>query len=94
VKTKVVQLGLVRDLLAEWERVRSRIAAGRVGGFQAVFCDSEGGQEEVFLGGVYQKDVSLATRAQLRISAARVLAEDEPPKIKKGPVKKKKPGLH
>lgn len=74
---KVVKLGMVRDLLAEWEKVRRHILAGETAGFHSMFCDSDG-QETLFLGGVYKEDPEKALKATLKVSAARVLDEDEP----------------
>ena len=80
-KTKVVNLGKIRDLLAEWERVRQHIVSGEITGFQATFCDSASG-ETIFLGGVYKDDPAAALRAAMKLSAARTLREDVPPKFK------------
>ena len=77
-KSRVVNLGMVKDLLAEWDKVRAYIVAGKTGGFQTVFCDSQGGHETIFMGGLYRDDKNLAARAQLRMSAARMLSEDGP----------------
>lgn len=76
-KTKVVHLGAVRDLQAEWEKVRQFIGTGRMKGFQLTVLD-EDERETVFLGGVYKDDSQKALRASLKMSAARMLAEDEP----------------
>jgi hypothetical protein len=75
---KVVNLGVVKDLLTEWERVRLHIVKGDIGGFQSVFCDSQQ-RETIFLGGVYKHDPQKALGAALKLSAARALEEDEPP---------------
>jgi hypothetical protein len=78
-RTKVVNLGPVKDLLGEWERVRQGILSGRTGGFHVVFMDNETGKETIFLGGVYREDPQRALGASLKASAARALIEDEPP---------------
>ena len=78
-QTKIVNLGKVRDLLAEWEKVRAHIVTGHVTGWSATICDDE--HETVYLGGVYQDDPAAALRAALKSSAARVLIED-PPRVK------------
>lgn len=80
-KTKVVNLGNVRDLLAEWDRVRLHILAGGITGFQAAFCDTNV-SETIFLGGVYRDDPAASLRVALKMSAARVLTEDPPPRLK------------
>lgn len=80
-KTKVVDLGTVRDLLAEWERVRSHILAGGIAGFQVAFC-GENTNETIFVGGTYKDNPTAALRVALKMSAARVLTEDPPPLLK------------
>lgn len=75
--TNIVHLGSVREALAELERARLAILAGAQDGFHiAVRCD---GVETIFLGGMFLKDQGAATRAVLKASAARMLAEDDPP---------------
>lgn len=74
---KVVNLGQVRDLLVEWDRVKAHIVSGEITGFHASFRDSE--QNEItFAGGVYL-DPAEAARVALRMSAYRTLTEDIPP---------------
>lgn len=75
--TKVVNLGQVKDLMAEWDKVRQGILVGRVEGWAATLRCADG-REVVYLGGVYKTDRALASRAALKQSAARMLAEDEP----------------
>lgn len=82
-KTTVVNLGIVKDMLAELDRVRQHVLSGNIAGFQSVFCDSQGG-ETIFLAGAYKHDPKQALAASLKLSAARALAEDEPPKLKTG----------
>jgi hypothetical protein len=74
---KVVLLGPIRELLAEWDRVRDGILAGQVKGWATTLMDESEG-ETVFLGGIYKTDPEKATRAALRQSAARMLLEDPP----------------
>lgn len=74
---KVVNLGQVRDLLAEWDKVKAHILNGEVAGFHASFRDSEQ-NETTFAGGVYLDPVE-AARVALRLSAYRTLTEDIPP---------------
>jgi hypothetical protein len=73
--TKIVHLGQVRDLLAEWEQVRQAILAGQVDGFHTAL--RRGTAETIYLGGVYKEDPHAAARAVLRVSIAHMLAEDE-----------------
>jgi uncharacterized protein YbaA (DUF1428 family) len=75
---KVVSLGQVRDLLAEWDRVKAHIVSGKITGFHAAFRDSDM-NETMFAGGVY-RDPAEAARAALRMSAYRTLTEDKPPR--------------
>ena len=77
-KSRVINLGMVKDLLAELDKVRAHIISGKVAGFQSAFCDSQGENEVLFMGGIYKQDKELAARAQLRMSAARMLEEDDP----------------
>lgn len=82
-ETRVVNLGNVRSLLAEWEKVRQHILKRRITGFQTVFRDSENA-EAIFFGGVYKDDPQAALAATLKLSAAKVLEEDEPPLLHTG----------
>lgn len=79
--TKIVNLGQVRDLLAEWEKVRAAIMTGKIDGWFAAFRDTEA-QESIYMGGVYKEDPQEALKAALRVSAARTLIEDEPSRLK------------
>jgi hypothetical protein len=78
--TRVVNIGKVRDLLMEWEKVRRHITAGRITGFQTVFCDSQD-RETIYLGGVYRENPQAGIAATLKLSAARMLEEDEPARL-------------
>lgn len=72
----IVNLGQVRDLKAEWEKVRDAICQGKVKGFYlSVLADT--GKETIYVGGRYKEDPQQAARAALRISAARVMEEDD-----------------
>jgi hypothetical protein len=73
---KVVNLGPVRDLLTEWDKVRQAIVARRVDGFYVDLLSD--GEETIFLGGIYKTDPSAALQAVLNISATRVMQEDPP----------------
>lgn len=75
--TKVVHIGVGWGVMAEWNRVRTRLAAGTSKGFFLVM-DDEDGRDSVLLGGVYKDDPQRALSAILKISAARMLAEDPP----------------
>jgi hypothetical protein len=73
--TRVVNIGKVRDMLVEWEKVRQHIVTGHIAGFQTVFCDDLD-KETIFLGGVYRANPHAAIAATLKLSAARMLEED------------------
>lgn len=77
--TKVVDLGMVRDVLAEWERVRAGIATGRIS-FSVALMNHDTGQETLYLGGAYKQDPVLAMRSILKHSTARALEDDYLPK--------------
>lgn len=80
-KTRVVDLGAVRDLLSELDKLRSAILGGQVSGFSCTVMDQEE-RETLYMGGVYKEDPKLALSAILKASAARVMAED-PPKLRR-----------
>lgn len=73
---KIVNLGEVKDLRQEWDKVKAAITAGNVESFylQVVTVD---GRELSFMGGGYKKNPEGAARAALRISMARMRSEDE-----------------
>lgn len=77
-RTRVVNLGQVRDLMTEWETVRGEILAGRVDGFALMVRAGEG-REAIFVGGALKADPTAALKAILKLSAARTQVEDEPP---------------
>lgn len=75
--SKIVNLGDVRDLRQEWDKVRTAITAGKVKSFYLqVVCRD--GREAVFMGGGYKTRPDAVARAALRISMARMRAEDDP----------------
>jgi hypothetical protein len=74
--TRVIQLGRVRSLLAEWEKVRQGILAGQIDGFHTALRRGE--RETIYMGGVYQEDSEAAARAALKASISRMLCEDPP----------------
>jgi hypothetical protein len=78
--TKIINLGVVRNLLPEWLRVKQHIAQHKVSGWYTVMCDEEG-REALYMGGVYKHEPARALQAALKISAARALIEDDPPQI-------------
>jgi hypothetical protein len=80
--TRVVNIGKVRDLLVEWEKVRQHITAGRITGFQTVLCDGLD-RETIYSGGVYRDDPQAGIAATLKLSAARMLEEDEPARLRR-----------
>jgi hypothetical protein len=72
----VVYMGSVRDLLSELDKLRSDILAGEVEGWggSVKFTD---GREVTYLGGTFKGNSAERARAMLRVSAARVLHEEE-----------------
>lgn len=74
--TKVIQLGRVRDLLGEWEKVRRGILAGEIDGFHTAL--RRGKRETIYMGGVFKEDGEAAARAALKASISRMLSEDPP----------------
>lgn len=81
-KTSIINLGGVRDLLAEWTKVREAIVKGQIRGFSTALMTDDGG-ETIYLGGAYKQDPQKALSAMLKTSAARTLTEEEPlPKFK------------
>jgi hypothetical protein len=74
----VVRLGPVRDLKSQWEAVRNSVVQGKVTGFYLVLMGPNG-QETMYCGGSYKADPMAAAGAALKLSAARVLEEDDPP---------------
>lgn len=76
-QNKIVNLGQVRDLLSEWERVKDEIRAGRIEGF-ALMVRAPNGGEAIYVGGHYKSNPHEATRCVLRLSAALVMVEDPP----------------
>lgn len=79
--TKVVQLGLVRDMLGEWEKVRQGILSGQIDGFHTAL--RRGDRETIYMGGVFKADSEAAARAALKASISRMLAEDQPLPVRK-----------
>lgn len=78
---KVVQLGSVRELLMLVDELRGRILAGKTTDIHATLMN-DGGEENVIASGVYVNDPQLAIRAILNASARRMLAQDDPPKLR------------
>lgn len=76
IEMNVVNLGKVRDLRAEWKRVLEVMDGRQVTDFYVTLRSADG-QESVYLGGVYKTDRSAALKAALKISAARVMVEDD-----------------
>jgi hypothetical protein len=75
---KVVHLGEVRDLLAQWDRVRDSVRGGKTRGF-AIALQDEDGREVIYTGGTYKADPASAMKSTLRLSAALVDANDPAP---------------
>lgn len=78
--TKIINLGMIRDLLPEWLNVKERITTEKVSGFYTVILDDQG-RETIHLGGVYKQDSLRALKAGLKLSAARTLTEDSLPHV-------------
>lgn len=75
--TNVVNLGQRRDILAIWNEVRTELLAGNVDRF-LVTLGSPSGEETVYIGGVFKEDPEAALGAALKMSAIRMMEEDEP----------------
>lgn len=72
---RVVNLGPIRDLLADWDRVREAILRGDVKAF-ALTMRGLDGQEAIFLGGDFKRDYADALMASLRTSWHMTQAEE------------------
>lgn len=79
--SKIVDLGMVRDALAEVDKLRSALISGKVTGFHAALEHPDGTQT-VYLGGVYRNKPEAALKAAMRASAARMMAADDPPSLR------------
>lgn len=75
--TKIVDLGQVRDVFVEWDKVRQHLASRKIRGFQITLIGDDD-SETVYTGGVYKEDPLRALSATLKSSAARALADDPP----------------
>lgn len=73
----VVYMGAVRDLLAELDKLRANVLAGDIQGWGGVVKYADG-REVAYLGGTFTTSSTDRARAMLKVSAARMLAEDEP----------------
>lgn len=73
-------LGSVRDMLIQWEAVRQEILTGEVSGFTTVLRSSAN-KETFHMGGVYKASQREALKAVLKLSVARMKAEDPPLKL-------------
>lgn len=75
--SKIVRLGEIRDLLAEWEKVRTKILSSTVTSFYAQ-TEDEAGHQSVYWGGRYKEEPHEALAAMLKVLAARAMVEDLP----------------
>lgn len=75
-KSNVVYMGEVRDLLMELDKLRADVLAGDIRGWGGVVSRTDG-REVIYLGGTFKTSSADRARAMLRVSAARVLREDE-----------------
>lgn len=73
--SKIVDLGQVRRLLAEWDAVRVDIANGRVSAWAAV----DEAQTNLRLGGTFRNNTRAALQGLLKMVMARTLAENAAP---------------
>lgn len=83
-QTNIVSLVRVRSLFTEWEKVKEHFRTTKVAGFQ-ISVIAEDGSETIFRGGLLADDTALALKAMLRMSAARMQAEDEPLRAPRAP---------
>lgn len=79
----VVEMGTVREFLAQLEQLKSELLAGEIQGWGGVvkFAD---GRDVVYVGGSFRTSTADRTRAMLRVSAAVALRQDDylpPPKM-------------
>lgn len=73
----VVYMGEVRDLLTELDKLRADILAGDAKGWGGTVLYSDG-REVVYIGGSFKDSSIDRARAMLKVSAVRMLREDEP----------------
>lgn len=78
--TGVVDLGAVRNVLSVWDEVRAHLVKGEVDRFHVTLGGPDG-NETVYIGGVFKEDAEAWLRSALRMSAIRMMKEDEPPKF-------------
>jgi hypothetical protein len=72
---RVVHLGQVRDLLSNWEEVRTAILRSEVDGFW-VALRYPSGKEAIFMGGHYADDPRSAMKVTMRVSWERTKASE------------------
>lgn len=75
-QSNVVYMAAVKDLLIELDKLRSDVLAGEIQGWGGVVRRSDG-VEVVYLGGTFKTSSADRARAMLKVSAARVLREEE-----------------
>jgi hypothetical protein len=80
-RSKVVYMAAVKDLLAELEKLRADVLAGDALGWGGTVKFRD--REVVYLGGTFKDSLEDQTRAMLKVSAARMLQEDPPLKMRK-----------
>jgi hypothetical protein len=78
-KTNVVYMGAVRELLSELDKLRADVLTGEATGWGGSVFYADG-REVVYLGGSIRHNAQDQARAMLKVSAQRVLREDVPPK--------------
>jgi hypothetical protein len=77
IKTKVVYMAAVKDLLAEWEKIRRDILAGEVQGWGGSIKFTDG-EEVVYIGGTFRTNAADRARCMLKVSAVRATREGQP----------------
>jgi hypothetical protein len=79
-RTNVVYMGAVRELLTELDKLRADVLAGEAIGWGGSVFYADG-SEVVYVGGSFRDNGQLQARAMLKVSVLRVLREDTPPKV-------------
>jgi hypothetical protein len=79
-KSKVVYMAAVKDLLAELDKLRGDVLAGKALGWGGAVKYADG-REVVYIGGDFRHNAADHTRVMLKVSALRMLQEDPPLKL-------------
>jgi hypothetical protein len=81
-KTNVVYMGVVRELLAELDKLRADVLAGQAKGWGGTVMYADG-REVVYIGGTFKESSEDQVRAMLKVSATRMRLEDPPLPLRK-----------